>query len=174
MPLSIVRATLDNWQLSGISSFSSGNPAGVSFTTVDSTDILWGGDSLSVGNGSPIVITGDPKLPSGERTLERWFDTSVFARQTKGQIGNGRKDVIRLPGVNDTGLTITKLFPFSAGRRSAQIRWEMYNLFNSTQYNALDTTARFDAQGRQVNTRFGRVISTRGPRVMQGSLRLTF
>jgi carboxypeptidase family protein/TonB-dependent receptor-like protein len=165
----IVRATLDNWQLSGISSVSSGNPAGISFTTVDNVDLLGGGDTPI-----QVVVTGDPNLPSGERTLERWFDTSVFARPAKGQIGNGRKDVIRLPGVNDTGLTITKLFPFSAGRRSAQIRWEMYNLFNSTQYNGVDTTARFDAQGRQVNTRFGQVTSTRGPRVMQGSVRLTF
>ncbi len=165
----LVRATLDNWQISGISSFASGNPVDVSFTTVDNVDLLGGGDT-------PIrpMITGDPNLPSGERTLTRWFDTSVFARPARGEIGNARKDDLRLPGVNDTGLTIAKLFPFNGGRRSMSVRWEVYNLFNSTQYNAVDTTARFDAQGRQVNPRFGQVTSTRGARVMQGSMRLTF
>ena len=168
----VVRATLDNWQVSGISTFASGNPANVTFTTVDNADILGGGDLQ--GGGAPIVVTGDPNLPRGERTLERWFDTSVFARPATGEIGNGRKDVVRLPGVRDTGLTISKLFPFGSGRRSAQFRWEIYNLFNSLQYNAIDRAARFDAQGRQVNARFGQVTSTRGPRVMQGSLRFTF
>jgi hypothetical protein len=115
-----------------------------------------------------------PNLPRGERTLERWFDTSVFARPAPGQVGNGRKDVVRLPGVRDTGLTISKMFPFSGGRRTAQFRWEVYNLFNSVQYNAIDRAARFDAQGRQVNARFGQMTSTRGPRVMQGSIRFNF
>ena len=167
----VVRATLDNWQLSGISTFASGNAGNVTFTTVDNADILGGGDLQ--GGGAPIVVTGDPNLPRGERTLERWFDTSVFARPATGEIGNGRKDVVRLPGVRDTGLTISKLFPFASGR-TAQFRWEIYNLFNSVQYNAIDRAARFDALGRQVNARFGQVTSTRGPRVMQGSLRFTF
>ena len=127
-------------------------------TTVDNADILGGGDQQ--GGGVPIVVTGDPILPRGERTLERWFDTSVFARPAAGEIANGRKDVVRLPGVRDTSLTISKLFPVGSGRRSAQFRWEIYNLFNSLQYNAIDRAARFDAQGRQVNTRFGQVLST--------------
>jgi hypothetical protein len=55
-----------------------------------------------------------------------------------------------------------------------QVRWEMYNVFNSIQYQGVDTTARFDAQGKQVNTRFGQVTSTRTPRNMQGSVRFTF
>jgi hypothetical protein len=38
----------------------------------------------------------------------------------------------------------------------------------------VDNTARFDALGNQVNARLGQVISTRTPRVMQGSLRFTF
>jgi hypothetical protein len=49
----------------------------------------------------------------------------------------------------------------------------MYNAFNHTQFAGVDTTARFDPQGRQVNTRLGQVTSTRTPRVIQLSLRLT-
>ena len=50
----------------------------------------------------------------------------------------------------------------------------MYNAFNHTQFVTVDNTARFDAQGNQVNARFGQVITTRTPRVMQASLRFTF
>ena len=180
----IVRAVFDNWTLSGISTFSSGNPAGIDFTTVDNADILGGGDPLrvcwdpiactgSATGGVPIMVTGDPQLPRGERSLERWFDTSVFARPATGQIGNAKKDVIRLPGLNDTALTVAKRFPMGRAR-VLQFRWEVYNLFNQVQFQRVDTTARFDALGRQVNSRLGQVISARSPRVMQGSLRFTF
>jgi hypothetical protein len=50
----------------------------------------------------------------------------------------------------------------------------MYNAFNHTQFSDVDSTARFDVQGRQVNTRFGEVIGARNPRRMQASLRFTF
>jgi hypothetical protein len=57
---------------------------------------------------------------------------------------------------------------------SFQLRWEMYNAFNHTQFSGLDTGTRFDPVGRQTNTRFGALISARDPRRMQGSLRFQF
>jgi hypothetical protein len=50
----------------------------------------------------------------------------------------------------------------------------MYNAFNHTQYFALDSTARFDPAGNQVNALFGQVTSTRLPRLMQFALHLYF
>ena len=97
----------------------------------------------------------------------------MFARPPQGDRGNGHKDVIRLPGTNNTDLTLFKRIPFGGGR-ALQLRWEMYNVFNHTQFNGVDTTARFDATGKQVNTTFGQVTSTRSPRIMQGSLRFSF
>ncbi|MBI2687431.1 MAG: hypothetical protein HYX27_14050 [Acidobacteria bacterium] len=38
----------------------------------------------------------------------------------------------------------------------------------------VDTTARLNPQGEQVNARFGQAISTRTPRVIQLSLRVSF
>jgi hypothetical protein len=60
------------------------------------------------------------------------------------------------------------------GARRLQLRWEIYNVFNATQFATVDATARFDAAGNQVNTRFGQVITTRTPRVMQIALRFVF
>ena len=181
----LVRALLDNWQLSGITAFASGTPVGVDYTLVDNVDLTGGGDTLRAcwvspnctgpaGGSSPVVVTGDPTLSRGDRSLERWFDTSVFARPARGQIGNGTKDLIRLPGTHNWDLTLFKRIPLGSGRRYLQFRWEMYNVFNQTQFAGVDTTARFDATGRQVNARFGQVIASRSPRIMQASLRVVF
>ena len=37
-----------------------------------------------------------------------------------------------------------------------QFRCEMYNAFNHTQYSGVDTTARFDPQGRQSTLDLGK------------------
>jgi hypothetical protein len=47
-------------------------------------------------------------------------------------------------------------------------------VFNHTQYASIDTTARFNPAGQQINATFGRVTSTRPPRQMQASLRIQF
>ena len=54
-----------------------------------------------------------------------------------------------------------------------QLRWEIYNVFNRTQFATVDAVARFDPAGNQV-TRFGQVITTRTPRVMQIAVRFVF
>ena len=55
-----------------------------------------------------------------------------------------------------------------------QVRWEMYNAFNHTQYSDLDAGARFDASGKQTNTQFGQITAARNPSIQQLSLRFKF
>ncbi len=55
-----------------------------------------------------------------------------------------------------------------------QFRAEMYNAFNHTQFSGVDSTARFDANGNQVNANLGKLTSVRTPRQMQMALRFTF
>ena len=81
---------------------------------------------------------------------------------------------MRGPGLTNFDLTLFKNIPLGADRRRLQLRWEVYNLFNQVQFNGVNTTARFDAQGNQVNQLFGQVISTRTPRVMQAAVRIVF
>jgi hypothetical protein len=88
--------------------------------------------------------------------------------------GNAPKDVFRNPGTHNWDFSFFKNIPLKRESRYLQLRWEIYNAFNHTQYSGIDTTARFDANGNQVNTRFGQVNAARSARVMQGSLRLTF
>ena len=50
----------------------------------------------------------------------------------------------------------------------------MYNAWNHTQWSGIDSTARFDASGNQVNALFGTVNGSRTARQMQMSLRFNF
>ncbi|HKC88816.1 MAG TPA: hypothetical protein VKG02_22725, partial [Blastocatellia bacterium] len=170
----VVKAVFDNWQLSGITAIASGTPGGIGLALVDSgTDLTGGGD------GARVVIKGNPNLPDSKQTAAstgfvQWIDPTVFARPARGDFGNAPKDVFRNPGTHNWDFSLFKNIPLKSESRYLQLRWEVYNAFNHTQWSGIDTTARFDASGNQVNTRFGQVNGARPARVMQGSLRLTF
>ena len=169
-PNRVVKLALDNWQLSGITTFATGFPLNVGLQTTDNFDFTGGGD------GGGVVQTGRAQLPHGERTFYRWFDTSVFKRPSgRGDRGTDFSNVkFRGPGFANYDLSLFKNFPIRGERQRLQLRWEFYNLFNHTQFNGINGTARFDPQGVQVNAAFGQVTSARNERRMQGSLRFTF
>ncbi len=164
----VARFVLNDWQANGIAIFSSGAPLGVGFSTTTGMDITG-----SPTDGARIVVTGDPVLPKSERTFSRNFRTDVFDVPGKGAIGNAAKTVIRGPGINNWDVAIFKNLPVREQMRF-QFRCEMYNAFNHTQFSGLDTSARFDAAGKQVSSTFGQFTSARNPRQMQLALRFYF
>jgi len=161
---------LDNWRLSGITTMASGDIANISASHSDSFNFAGGGETC--GN---YLTTGNARLPRGERTIDRWFDTSVIKRPSgRGDRGNNcDNDKITLPGWHNYDLTIFKDIPMT-GRHRMQFRWEIYNLFNSLQFQNVDTSAQFDANGNQTDTNFGKVTSARTERRMVFGLRYTF
>ena len=84
------------------------------------------------------------------------------------------KDVYRGPGINAWDISVFKNFPAGKEIRIVQFRSEFYNMFNHTQFAAVDSTARFDAAGNQVNTRLGQVTGARSARVIQLALSFRF
>jgi hypothetical protein len=164
----VVRQVFDNWQLSGITTFASGTPSGVSFTWTNGQDLVGGGD------GQRPNVTGKAQLPHSSRTFTQFFNTSVFAAPGMNDPGNAPRVVVRGPGVNLWDMSLSKHFPFKNERKSLEFRWETYNTFNHTQYATINTAAQFTPAGQQVNAQFGQVTSTRLPRVMQGTLRFVF
>jgi hypothetical protein len=163
----LLKGVFNNWQVAGIGSFVSGAPLGISFTTTAAVDIT--GST----HGSRIVVLADPVLPKSERTFERFFRTDVFQMPAVGTIGNAPKTLIRGPGIHNWDISVFKTFPVGE-RLRLQFRCEAYNAFNHTQFSAVDTTARFDPQGNQVNARFGQLTEARPPRQIQLALRATF
>ncbi len=162
------RLVLNHWQLSGITTFSSGAPLGVGFQTTTATDTTG-----SPTDNARIDVTGNPVLPKSERTFSRNFRTEVFRLPARGTIGTSAKNVIRGPGMNNWDVAIFKNWPIREALK-AQFRWELYNAFNHTQFSGLDTTARFDPAGAQVNARLGEFTAARNPRLMQLALRFYF
>lgn len=177
----LMRQVLDGWELSGVSSFISGAPLGIGYSTVQGTDLVGGSGG---GLDSRVVLTGDPNLPRGDRTFSRHFDTSVVRPPSRAEfgIGNAPKDPIRGPGINNWDISIFKNFPLAReGAVRLQYRLEMYNAFNHTQFGVeggtggVDTTARFDlATGAQVNALFGSYNSARSARRIVMGLKLNF
>lgn len=154
----IVRAVLDDWQLSGLTTFTSGAPLGIGYSLVSGADLV---GSSGAGIDSRVNMIGNPVLPKGDRTPLRHFNTSAFAPPTRAEfgIGNAPKDVLRGPGLQVFDVTLIKNIPFSEAKR-LQLRFEFYNFLNHANFQGVDTTARFDAQNRQVSGTFGQYTST--------------
>jgi hypothetical protein len=154
------RLAFDGWQLSGITSFTSGQPLGLGYSLVVAQDLT---GASGAGVDSRVVLTGNPVLPKGDRTELRHFNTDVVQPPTRDNfgIGNAPKDPIRGPGLNVFDISLFKNFALGSNEaRRLQFRLETYNAFNHSNFNAVDTAARFDAQGRQVNGRFGQYTNT--------------
>jgi hypothetical protein len=180
-----VHHALDNWEISGITTFSSGVPfnAGIcttsnnggtqcNLTLTDGADLLGGGDGLRA------ILTCNPNLSHSERGVDRMFNTSCFARPIRGAFGglggNVGNGIVRGPGVINWDATVFKRFPLRNERQAFEFRWEAYNVFNHTQFSNMNAVTSFSATGAQTNAAFGQATANRPPRVMQGALRFRF
>ncbi|HET6178791.1 MAG TPA: carboxypeptidase-like regulatory domain-containing protein [Candidatus Sulfotelmatobacter sp.] len=163
------RWALDNWEVSGIASFISGQPMNVNLSTTNNENITGGGD------GAQVILAGNPVLPKSDRTFNHYFNPNVFALPATGQIGTAWNGAAFYgPGVHNWDIVVAKHFRFGE-RVDSQLRVEMYNTFNHPQWSGVNNTALFDpSTGDQVNSALGRITADRGPRIMQLALRIGF
>jgi hypothetical protein len=89
----VVSAVLDNWRLSGISTFATGGRGNVGVTYSPAFDFTGGGEGCTGSNGSTsgnvYNVVGDPTLPKDERSIDRWFNTDAFKPASgRGDQGN--------------------------------------------------------------------------------------
>lgn len=159
---------LDNWTVSGLTSFISGAAFTPGFSTTDGADITGSAE------GAVITVTGDPRLDSSERNYYRNFKTEVFQRTPSRDFGNAGIGILRGPGTNNWDITVGKRMPLFSETRFIQFRTEMFNAWNHTQFSGLYTGARFDSAGKQTDPNFGAFSSARQPRVIQLSLKVVF
>ncbi len=178
------RVLLDGWQLSGESDFVSGDWANIAMTTSDGFDFTGGeaGTGACLAGSEPClhlvrpVVVADPLAGTGD-PLTGFFNTAAFARPVRGNYGDAARNVVKKPGLVNTNFAVFKNVRFS-GSMSSQFRVEIYNLFNTVEFQDIDRTARFDAAGKQINPNFGTAIGisspTRPPRIIQLSVRFNF
>jgi len=192
----VLRAVAGGWQISGITRFQSGAPLrlAASLTTgctagrpcSDNPNLNFGADITGGGDGWRGVMSANPEVPKSERTIDRFFNTSVFSPPALGEqvtdmagvlrvlaMGNTPRGFATGPGINNTDLALFKNFSISE-KLKTQLRFEAYNAFNHTQFDTVGVTARWNQSGLQDNATFGKITGAREPRIMQVAIRLSF
>src|SRR5262249_48732963 len=99
----VVNAALAHWRIGVLEPPEAGPPVTV-FTTANLTN------AFPAGTLRP-DLPGDPELPSGQQTLNRWFNTAAFSDPAPFTFGNSPRSVLRGPGIATTDLTLEKSIP---------------------------------------------------------------
>jgi hypothetical protein len=168
------RTAFDGWEFTGISSFISGPPTAIAYSFVTATDVTGGS---GIGLDSRVDLTCNPNLPGGDRSFVRSFNTSCESAPTRAElgIGNAPKYPLVGPGVENFDLSLFKNFKLGGNEnRRLQFRLETYDAWNHAQFTSVDSSARFDAAGKQVNQQFGQYIASAPARRVVLGLKLYF
>ena len=175
----LILGMLGDWQLSGTFTAATGQP----FTVEDSSANTAVGES----NRPNRLSKGEDVTGNGTRGLDYpWFDPAAFV-QTPGCAsrtncspdkygfipfvpGNSGRNILDGPGLFYLNSTLFKNFRM-AERRSIQVRWEVFNMFNHPN---------FQLPNRNFNETDAGIISgvqgqgRGGPRTMQFALKYLF
>jgi hypothetical protein len=161
----LAHSVLGGWQLSGITVAQTGTP----FSITNGLSNF--GDNAGVGNGtgtgSRADIVGSPfatPTPDGLRGPLA-YNPAAFAAPTGLTFGNVGRNTLNLPNHVNFDFGVFKKFPINE-RTGFDFRWENYNLFNHTEYNAINS-----AFGP---SEFLHLSGTHDPRRMQFGLRFYF
>ena len=146
---------LEGWQIAGITLVRTGPPFSVTFRP---TQPGW----LP---GRARLLT-DPKLPRGERGIDRWFDTTAFAVPAPFTYGNSGRNILFGPG--DIVIDVSLLKDIRIGDRlTVQFRAESFNMPNHTNLG-------MPSADLSSPSTFGRIYSAGDPRQIQFGLKALF
>ncbi|MBY0504225.1 MAG: carboxypeptidase regulatory-like domain-containing protein [Bryobacteraceae bacterium] len=115
---------LGGWQIGGIVSLLTGLPIS---------------NSINVNNQNlGGAVRGDwvrnPNLPSSERTIDRWFDTTFAVPAAPGTIANVGRNVIVGPGRQNIDMMISRTFRMPFEGHALQFRFESFNFLNHANF----------------------------------------
>lgn len=146
-------ALLGGWGFSGIVTFSSGEPFSVTVS----------GDPANTGDVNRPNLVGDPR--SGERTVERFFNTGAFQRNEPFTFGDVGRNTLIGPSFGNFDFAALKNFAIAEDVR-LQFRFEAFNFTN---------TPHFGNPGNVLGTQsFGRITGSGRPRNLQVGLKIIF
>ncbi len=182
------RLLFNGWQISGLTSLLGGQPAPI---TVAFTGL--GGAAVNrIYTGSEniaprAVLTGDPSSVSN-RTLDTYINTSVFKAPVVGSQGlESAQRIVTRPGVSNWDVSVFKNVPLGREKsRYLQLRLEMFNAPNHTQFNDFNRTVQFNRATGAIDNLptavgggggrygFGAITGARDPRIIQLATKLYF
>ncbi len=147
---------LGGWQTNGIVILQTGLP----FTPSSA-----GANTGGAGGSRPDFVR-DATLPSGQRSLQRWFDTTAFGVPALYTFGNLGRNTLFGPGRWNFDMSLFKDFPLHE-QLVLQFRAEAFNVFNHPQFGQPNASIGTSTAGT--------ITSIVGnPRQMQLALRIQF
>jgi Carboxypeptidase regulatory-like domain/TonB dependent receptor len=146
IPFARSSAVIGGWNLNAVYTFQTGTPFTV-FTN----------------NGKRADQNGNP---NGPKTVDKWFNTSVFT-PAAGSQGTAGRNSVRGPGTKTLDLSVFKTFNM-ASRGAVELRVEGFNVLNTQQYNLPNQVVG--------DTNFGKITGTRlnSERQMQLAVRYIY
>lgn len=157
----VLNAIAGGWQITGITTLSAGRPVDVEQST-NTTNTF----SLMQRPN----ISGNPNLSSDERTLSRFFNTSVFSAAAPLNFGTSPRNPIRGPGLVNFDAAVIKEWAFQE-RRAVEFRFEAFNFTNTPRF-VLETRTTYNPNLPLASQSFGRITSAGDGRVVQFAIKL--
>jgi hypothetical protein len=147
----VVNGLIGGWQVNSIATFQSGLP----FTPTMAASNLNNAGAYQLPNR---VCNG--ALPSDQRSISRWFDTSCFVAPPAFTYGNSGLEILRGPGLSQVDLALMKNFPLWGERKRLQFRAEAFNIANHANFRLPNFNIGVPAGGTITNTLtgFGRQV----------------
>ena len=110
----LAAALIGGWQFNLLHEYESGTPT-------------------AMPNGQ-LKASCDPRLPSGQQSRDKWFDTSCFQRtaDATGTFGNTGRNAVRGPGAFNIDASVIK--HTKVGPVDSELRLEVFNLLNHPQF----------------------------------------
>jgi hypothetical protein len=155
---------LGGWQLSGITYFFTGLGFSPATSSNDPAGLGLLGSSPSAAR--PNVIC-DPNA-NAPNTFAQFYNTACFANPPAGvnRVGNAGRNTILGPSTTRFDATLAKSIKFSESK-SVQLRWEVFNILNHTNFTTLGLNITTPAT-------YGFVTGVRDPRTMQLGAKFIF
>ena len=148
---------IGGWELSTLTTIHSGPVFGVTTQTNTCNCFSSGAQRAN--------IIGDPTLPSGQQTVQHWFNTAAFAQPAANTFGTAARSVGRSPGAATVDMGMSKNFQVNE-RIRIQFRGELFNSLNRANFGVPATA--FGAAG------FGSITTAAPARVIQLALKVYF
>jgi hypothetical protein len=156
------------WSASAIVMLQSGFPIGIGQS--DNTGLLGGVQRPNVVPGVELSTTGtlEDRLASADHSTATWLNAAAFTTAAAGTFGTGPRTIteVRTPMQENVDISLAKNVRFSGGK-TAQVKVEVFNLFNRVTTNSIATTVG--------SSTFGQITSQSGfMRLTQIMFRFTF
>jgi hypothetical protein len=153
----LVSQALGGWTVGSIVNIQSAGP----FTVTMQSNTT---NAFSAG-GLRANVLRDGNLPTSERTVDRWFDTSAFAAPDAYTFGNAGRGILRGDGRVNFDFSVNKSF-YLTESKYVQFRGDFFNIFNHPDF-ALPNRA-------LGSSNFGTIGGATDGRTIQFGLRFAF